>query len=216
MDTRRVYRCHYRAQLAAGDAAPGLRACEENARRLIAEGKLMTAALYHWGPQLFLYYEALGEPLPPESFMAPLHGLLTPWPQKDELHDWAQMYNVFWHVEPKNAEDWQRPVLPERRRGRIACLKHDKLFSYVYHHHAIAAEGKLTGDRYQSIALHEDMLFSYFEEPRTNTNNYGDSSLTSEAIQPWLDADPESHFIRLPGSSGNFLLLPEYFALGRE
>ena len=213
-----VYRCHYRGRLEAADAAQLsdlLQQCEQNARRLINDGALMTAALYYYGNQLFLYYEAVGEEIRPECFMAPLHPVLSQWPQKEDTCDWALMYNVFWHDAPKDDEDWKRSVPPERRRGRIAWLKHDTMFRYVYHHFAIADEGILQGDRYQSIALHEDILFSYFEEPRTPGNLRRDTTLQSQTIQAWLDVNPESHFIPLPGSNGsNFLLLPQYFALG--
>ena len=217
--SRPVYRCHYRGRLDGGDASSReklLSACAANAQQLINEGALLTAALYHYGNQLFLYYEAVGEEIRPEAFMAPLHPLLAQWPQKEDTCDWAKMYNVFWHDAPKDEADWHRPVPPERRRGRIALLKHDTMFRYVYHHFAIAEEGILQGDRYQSIALHEDILFSYFEEPRTPGNLRRDPTLQSQTIQAWLDVNPESHFIPLPGSNGaNFLLLPDYFALGR-
>lgn len=213
-----VYRCHYRGRLEEADAAQladMLQQCEQNAQRLINDGALMTAALYYYGNQLFLYYEAVGEEIRPERFMAPLHPVLSQWPQKEDTCDWALMYNVFWHDAPKDDEDWKRSVPPERRRGRIAWLKHDTMFRYVYHHFAIAEEGILQGDRYQSIALHEDILFSYFEEPRTPGNLRRDTTLQSQTIQAWLDVNPESHFIPLPGSNGsNFLLLPQYFALG--
>ena len=213
-----VYRCHYRGRLEEADAAQladMLQQCEQNAQRLINDGALMTAALYYYGNQLFLYYEAVGEEIRPECFMAPLHPVLSQWPQKEDTCDWALMYNVFWHDAPKDDEDWKRSVPPERRRGRIAWLKHDTMFRYVYHHFAIAEEGILQGDRYQSIALHEDILFSYFEEPRTPGNLRRDTTLQSQTIQAWLDVNPESHFIPLPGSNGsNFLLLPQYFALG--
>ena len=213
-----VYRCHYRGRLEDSDAAQLvdlLQQCEQNAQQLINDGALMTAALYYYGNQLFLYYEAVGEEIRPECFMAPLHPVLSQWPQKEDTCDWALMYNVFWHDAPKDNEDWKRSVPPERRRGRIAWLKHDTMFRYVYHHFAIAEEGILQGDRYQSIALHEDILFSYFEEPRTPGNLRRDTTLQSQTIQAWLDVNPESHFIPLPGSNGsNFLLLPQYFALG--
>ena len=213
-----VYRCHYRGRLEEADAAQladMLQQCEQNAQRLINHGAMITAALYYYGNQLFLYYEAVGEEIRPERFMAPLHPVLSQWPQKEDTCDWALMYNVFWHDAPKDDEDWKRSVPPERRRGRIAWLKHDTMFRYVYHHFAIAEEGILQGDRYQSIALHEDILFSYFEEPRTPGNLRRDTTLQSQTIQAWLDVNPESHFIPLPGSNGsNFLLLPQYFALG--
>ena len=213
-----VYRCHYRGRLEEADAAQladMLQQCEQNAQRLINDGALMTAALYYYGNQLFLYYEAVGEEIRPERCMAPLHPVLSQWPQKEETCAWALMYNVFWHDAPKDDEDWKRSVPPERRRGRIAWLKHDTMFRYVYHHYAIVQEGLLRGDRYQSIALHEDIRFSYFEEPRTPGNLRRDTTLQSQTIQAWLDVNPESHFIPLPVSNGsNFLLLPEYFTLG--
>ncbi len=216
MDTRPVFRCHYRAQLCAEMDEALLTACREEAERLIREVRMMTAALYYYGNQLFLYYEPIGCEFAPETFMEPLHPLLSSWPQKEERRDWAKMYHVYWHCEPRDADDWRRDPLPQRRRGRIAYLKNDTMFEYVYHHFAIVKEGLLKGDKYMSIALHEDVLFSYFEEPRSSVNiRRADGE--SRAIRGWMDVDPDSHFIHLPGSEGqNFLLLPDYFALGQE
>ncbi len=219
MENRAVYRCHYRGCLTTEDPAqlqPLMDACKANAQALIDDGAMMTVGLYYFGSQLFLYYEALGEQFRPETFMAPLHPLLKQWPEKEETCDWAQMYNIYWHNVPQGEQDWKREKLPERRRGRIAYLKHESMFRYVYHHFAIVEEGLLKGDKYQSIALHEDVLFSYFEEPRSHVNVRRVDSEDSKAIQAWLDVDPESHFIPLPGSNGqNFLLLPDYFNLGQ-
>lgn len=70
---RPVYRFELRGRLDGGTEAEqqaALAACAENARKAIREGSLMTAALYYYGRQLFLYYEALGEPCGPEK----IHG----------------------------------------------------------------------------------------------------------------------------------------------
>ena len=213
-----LYRCHYRGLLTTDDSAaiaPLMEQCKAAVQTLIDEEKLMTAALYYYGRQVFLYYEAIGEECTPESFMGALHPILAPWPQKDELRDWAKMYHIYWHNEPIDAEDWKREKSPDRRRGRIALLKQDKMWGYAYHHIAIVQEGLLKGDRYQSIAMHEDMLFSYFEEPSGSVNIRRTEDGKSEAIKGWAAVDPASHFIHLPGSNGeNFLLLPAYFALG--
>lgn len=216
MSDRAIFRCHYRGRLdSQEELSVRLAECREAAQRLIDEKCLMTAALYHFENQLFLYYEAIGEEIAPERFMSSLHPLLARWPQKEETCDWAKMYHVYWHDEPRDERDWQRKKAPERRCGRIAYLKHESLFRYVYHHYAIVEEGLLKGDRYQSIALHEDVLFSYFEEPRSSVNVRRAPDGESKVIQGWLDVNPESHYIPLPGSNGeNFLLLPEYFALG--
>lgn len=148
--------------------------------------------------------------------MSALHPILAQWPEKEETRDWAKMQMIFWHNEPIDDEDWKRTVKPDRRRGRIALLKPDKIWGYVYHHYAIVQEGLLTGDRYQAIALHEDILFSYFEEPRERTFNVRRvENGKSEAIKGWAAVDPASHFIQLPGSNGeNFLILPDYFTVG--
>ena len=220
MESRTVYRCHYRALLSKGteeipDWDKIAAECGKNAEALIAEKRVMTAALYRYGRQLFLYCEPIGEPLSPEAFMGPMEDWLAPWPQKEAIAKWVKMYHVYWHCEPRDEEDWRRSPPPLRRRGRIAYLKHGTMFEYVYHHFAIVQEGLLRGDRYMSIAMHEDVLFSYFEEPRSCVNIRRTQTGESQAIQGWLDADPESHFIHLPGSEGqNFLLLPEIFALG--
>ncbi len=215
-DTRPVFRCYYRAQLA--EDLP-LReetalACRERAEEEKRNGRMMTCALYRWGRQLFLYYEALGEAFRPEEFLGALDAYLSPWPRKEETAKWAQMYPVFWHCVPKDAEDWKRDPPRQARRGRIAYLRHENMFEYVYHHFALTREGLLKGDRYLSVALHEDVLFGYFEEPRSSENARG-SEEPSGAIGEWLKADPDSHFIPLPGSSGaNFLLLPAVFDIG--
>ena len=212
-----VFRCHYRGRLNEMPTEASLSACRENAESLIRQGQLMTAGLYQYGCQLFLYYECLGEQTGPESFMGPLHPYLAPWPQKEETRDWAKMYHIYWHCEPKDEQDWKRNPKPLRRRGRIAYLKEENMFEYVYHHFAIVKEGLLRGDKYMSIALHEDVLFSYFEEPRSSVNIRRTEEGESQAIRGWMDVVPEDHFIPLPGSKGqNFLLLPELFTVGQE
>ena len=222
MPGKPIIRCHYRGRLnlpsEETSAYPSaIAACRENAEALIAKGKLMTAALYIYGRQLFLYYEAIGEEMGPEAFMTPLTPLLSLWPEKENTVPWAKMYHIYWHCEPKDEADWRRDPKPLRRRGRIAYLKHETMFEYVYHHFAIVREGLLKGDRYMSIALHEDVLFSYFEEPRSSVNIRRVDGPESQTIQGWLDVNPEAHFIPLPGSNGqNFLLLPECFAVGQE
>ena len=59
MENRAVYRCHYRGRQETDDPAQIaslIDQCADNARAMIAEGKMMTAALYYFGRQLFLYY----------------------------------------------------------------------------------------------------------------------------------------------------------------
>lgn len=153
----------------------------------------------------------------PEELLAPLTPFLQPWPGQGGDRLWVHMYHIYYHSVPESPGQWMRAAVPGKRRGRIAFLRDDKLFSYTYFHKAIVDEGLLTGDKYQSIALHENILFSYFEEPKTFVNVRGDASVESQVIRDWLAADPESHFIHMPRGEGeNFMFLPALFAVGVE
>lgn len=153
----------------------------------------------------------------PMDFLKPLSPYLQVWPGQQGDRFFVHMYHIYFHSVPKSTEDWQRASVPEKRRGRIAFLRNDRLFSYTYFHKAIVDEGLLQGDRYQSIALHENILFSYFEEPKTMTNIRNCPEKESKVIEEWLAVNPEAHFIHMPEGRGeNFMFLPALFALGRE
>lgn len=195
-------------------------ACREKAQQLIDKGRLLTAALYHYRNMLFLYYEEVrtdgGNEIVPDDFMGAFAGALEKGMRDGGMVSWMKMFHIYYHNEPKSVEQWQQDRHPQHRRGRIAKLREDKLFEYVYHHVAIVNEGLLTGDKYQSIALYGDMLFSYFEEPKKFVNIKEDYEHESQAINDWLAVDPESHFIPFSEAGGsNFYIIPEYFAVGR-
>lgn len=153
----------------------------------------------------------------PEELLGSLEPYLQLWPGQRGDRAWVHMYHIYYHSVPESPGQWKRAAVPEKRRGRIAFLRDNKLFSYTYFHKAIVDEGLLEGDRYQSIALHENILFSYFEEPKTFVNVRGDASEESQVIKDWMAVDPESHFIHMPQGNGeNFMFLPALFALGVE
>lgn len=203
-------------EYADAELQAGLNSCQERIQELIHKGIIMTAALYHYKRMLFFYYEAMEEQMVPEELLSALTPYLETWPSEDKARYWAEMYPVFYHAVPQNREDWMRGTPPQIRRGRIAKLKTDKLFSYICHHRAIVEEGLLKGDKYQFIALHENILFSYFEEPKIMMNVKRVEEEESQRVKEWIAAEPESHFERYPGSDGNFLFIPAYFALGME
>lgn len=238
------YRGQLKENVSAEALNSAVENCRENIRQAQRNHKILTAALYQCDRMLFFYYEALGEPLQvtepiaakegqeqllesgedvqttcllPEELLVPLSPLLQVWPGQKDDRLWAYMYHIYYHNRPESVEQWKRTAVPQKRRGRIAFLRSSKLFSYVYFHKAIVDEGLLTGDKYQSIALHENILFSYFEEPKNFVNIQGDTAKESQVIKDWLAVDPESHFIHTPEGEGeNFMFLPALFAMGVE
>ena len=178
-------------------AAAGLE--QESCHTLLESGEDIQATVVH-----------------PTEFLAHLAPYLCTWPGQNGDRLWVHMYYIYCHNVPENKEHWKRAAIPELRRGRIAFLRDEKLFSYIYHHKAIVDEGLLKGDKYQSIALHENILFSYFEEPKTFVN-IRNSEEESKVIADWIAVDPESHFIHMPEGAGeNFMFLPALFAMGIE
>ncbi|MBR3494915.1 MAG: hypothetical protein IKH38_05750 [Clostridia bacterium] len=191
-------------------------AAREAACAGIRAGALLTVALYQDRREVYLYVESLGEERSPETFLGALSPYLLAVPGAPEGRPWARMAPVFWHCEPADAESWRAGPPRERRRGRVAKLRPDGIMAYVHHHYALTWEGLHRGDRYMFISLHEDVLFSYFEEPRSSENLRGEDR-PSEALKAWIDADPDSHFIHRPEAHGeNFLLLPAVFDVGKE
>lgn len=184
-------------------------------QQAVNQKKCLTVALYKHENMLFVYMEALEEGLRPETLFPNLSKHLLPWPQRDGLHAWAKMYTIYYHAIPKTETDWARTE-KKVRRGRIAYLKEDKMWSYVYYHKAIVDEGLLEGDKYQFIALHEDILFSYFEEPKCMTHINKSSMEESQVIDEWIAQDPESHFDHDLSGDLNFLFIEEVYSVGAE
>ena len=115
---------------------------------------------------LFFYYEAVEEERQPEELAKTLTPFLKKWPGQTGDRNWAWMYHIYYHAVPQSVEDWKRPTLPQLRRGRIAFLKTEKLFDYVYHHIAIVKEdSEIARDKYQSIGIHEIYYFLILKSP---------------------------------------------------
>ena len=214
-----IERKQYRACLKAGWKQEQLeetaKAAAGTAREAVEAGDILTASLYRYHDMCFLYYEALKENIVPTDFLAPLTPLLEEWPEENGKTPWAYMYHIFHHSVPEDISEWTRERTEGKKRiGRIAFLWPDRVFSYVRWHQAIVEEGLLKGDKYQCISLHENILFSYFEEPRFNVNVRKEPERESEVIKGWMAADPESHFDRVKAGGDNFLIIDRIFSVG--
>lgn len=189
----------------------------ETLKELQQQGRILTASLFQYEGHLFLYSEGVNQTLEMESLCPVLNTLLMVWPPRVEEHGavrrWAVMQPYFYHAIPDTAEAWMENRHPEQQRGRIAVLPQNKWCSYMEHHLRLVSERILAGDRWHLICVHDNVLFSYFEDPRTNVNLCGNSAIQSKERDSWIACDPASHFLHFSqeqrdSADCNFVFLP--------
>lgn len=222
MIRRSQYRCSFK--LLSADILPEniTESCKDYFAKLIEEGRVCNASFYKYNNLGFLYVEEIvtdmTDPyLNVDKCMSDMQPYLKAWPEEDGDRYFAPMVNVYYHHIPEEDVDlWEkeRTTAVKERIGRIAFLYPNKLPSYVMHHNAIVEEGLLKGDKYAYISLHENILFSYYEEPRNNVNIKGIDG-ESKAVEEWLKVDPEAHFDREKAKGKNFLPIPCLFSVDR-
>lgn len=220
-EKKQVKRASYRAVLRSDAGEEQLDRAFAECQVILEQEKeahrLLTASLYRYGRFLFLYTEGIEKAAVPDKLFAPAVPFLQKWPAVIEESGgdraWVLMQPYYYHAIPETVEEWMHNRKPALRRGRIALLAPGKWESYMTHHLALMREGLIEGDQYHMICIHENVLFSYFEEPKTMTNLQKKPGTQSKALEEWLLTDPESHFMRFvpgqgPGPDENFVFLP--------
>ncbi len=202
-----IIRNHYRAKLKDGITKEDVKkaialdrhiSLKEHSRIEKEKKGLLTEGIFIYKDMLFIYTETVDEEIKPTFLFPTLSNLLWLWPCENENTPFAKMNLVFYFAIPEGLDDFTRKTPPLARAGRIAFLKPETMFDYVYTHTALVKEGAIMGEKWQSIALHENILFSYYEEPRLKEINVKrNPELKSEVINEWLSMDPAAHFLRI-------------------
>lgn len=220
MIIRSQYRCSFKSMITDDAINELVNRCKNSFKELLSEGKVCNASFYKYENMGFLYLEEIAESeekcsINIDKVMSDLKPCLKPWPEENGDIYFVKMINVYYHHIPEADIDlWERErtTSDKERIGRIAFVYPDKLASYVRYHNEIVEEGLLKGDKYAFISMHENILFSYYEEPRNNVNIRGIEQ-ESTVINKWLDADPEAHFDRVKAKGNNFLVIPCLFTV---
>lgn len=227
---RYQYRCTFRDKYDEDSFRQAVDKCREKAAQAIRRGDFVNISFYRYKDMGFIYVEkicgeremigteqAVCEGKLVGDILTDIKDFLKTWPREDGDTYFAPMINVYYHHIPEEDLDaWEkeRTTAVKTRVGRIAFVYPDKLTSYILHHKEIVDEGLLKGDKYAYISMHENLLFSYYEEPRNNVNISG-LDKESEAIKRWMEVDPESHFDRVKAKGDNFLVIPCLFSVDR-
>ncbi len=178
------------------------------AEKMIQSGALLQVSIYRFQNMCFLYCEAEENIPQPESFLTELNPFLEDWPEEEGKQKWTFMYPIYYHSVPGDKEEWRNGRNEKKQIGRIAFLKKEKWSSYVYWHRALVEEGLFCGDQFQFISLHENILFSYFEEPKTMVN-IKKKHEESKVIEKWMNCVPKTHFEREKTCGQNFYIMEQ-------
>lgn len=167
--------------------------------KLIADGMLMTASLYIFENQLFLYYECLSSEITPDALFPGLDGHLEYWPGGAKKRQWVPMIDIYHASQPQSGDHWRRQASVEERRGKLLRLKPEMLSSYVFYHFQLQEEKRQTDNKYCMIGLHENLLFHYDEIPMTeDVHPYTGKLDTANSPANWSEV-MEPHFIYWEG-----------------
>lgn len=187
----------FRAQLKNGleTAALEIMRQEEKAKRNVDNGTLMTISAYKWEKNIFLYYECINKEILPEEIFNSLDDLLEDWPGKMNMRKWIPMIDVFHFNEPASYEHWKRKQPVESQVGRVAHLKPEMISSYIYYHYQLQEERAFIGDKYEIIAMNDNLLFGYQEFPKVVEEPELPKKLnTSGTPENWNDSRMDLHF----------------------
>ncbi|MGG1518059.1 hypothetical protein ABE504_21760 [Paenibacillus oryzisoli] len=199
----------FRAAWKQGEAPAGIRALtgSREAEKLVRQGILMTAAAYEWRGQLFLYYECVDRHVEPDDVAGAALPYLQEWPGQPEPRKWIGMVDVFHFNEPASPEHWMRKQPVEKRVGRVAHLKPEMISSYIYYHYQLQEERAFLGDKYEIIAMHENLLFGYQEFPKVIEDPVLPGRLQTKGTpENWNDARMDLHF--QPWEDGHLYFKP--------
>ena len=167
---------------------------------------LLGLCAYRWQGNIFIYCEGEGKPFDPHELLEPLLPALSIWPGEavtvcsaPQFRRWIEMIDVFHFNEPASKEHWRRKTLVEHRVGKVGVLKPEAVSSYIYYHYGLQEERTFAGDKYEVIALNENLLFGYFEQPEViETPLYSPRLKTKSMPENWSDARIPDHFIPWP------------------
>lgn len=192
-----IQRYIYRAAWKQGEKEEGIEALagSRQALELVRQGRLMTAAAFHWRDNLFLYYECMEGEITPEELAGAAEPYLSDWPGQAEPRKWIRMVDVFHFNEPADIGHWLRKSPVEQRRGRVAHLKPDMVSSYIYYHYQLQEERAFFGPKYEIIGMHENLLFGYQEFPNVVEEPTVQGRLNTKGTpENWSDSRMDLHF----------------------
>ncbi len=164
-----IHRFVYRAQCRPGQEEATIaawRAREESLRTRQAGRHVLTASVFAFRDQFFLYYETVNPSLLPDTLAGEMDDLLESWPGGAAGRRFVPMMDIYHCGEPRSEEYWRRATPPTEVRARITHLQPEMVSSYIFYHYQLQEEKPGNFDKYCLITIHENFLFFYQEYPQ--------------------------------------------------
>ncbi len=187
----------YRGQVKEGfeEAAQKIMKRRKNAHCMVREGYIMTISAFYWNRNIFLYYECVQNVIEPHDIFHDVEAYMEDWPGDAKKRKWIPMIDVFHFNVPADCEHWLRKKPVERREGRVAQLKPEKISSYIYYHYQVQGEKTFLGGKYDMIAMHENLLFGYQEYPTIIEKPVNQKKLINDDRRlDWINFRVDLHF----------------------
>lgn len=195
-----IYRHYYTAQLLDGVSFGDIE--KQLGGSYTAPEAVVSITVSAWCKRLFLYFETRDvEELSPDVLWSGLESFLELWPGAEEKRLWVPMFDIFHYNAPVVDEEWMRHT-EKVPFCMLMTIRPEKLASYIFYHHQLQEEDPGCGAQHAVIAMHENLLFHYMENPENenclvakgslNTHNTPDhwGELMEQHFAPWPDTDP--------------------------
>ena len=80
----------------------------------------------------------------------------------------TDVIDVFHFNEPASHATLVKKSARGEKGWRVRHLKPEMMSSYIYYHYQLQEERAFYGDKYEIIAMHENLLFGYQEFPKVS------------------------------------------------
>jgi len=200
MVKRNIYRAYYMTENEE-KVKESIVNSSERINKKIEEKMILSFSAFCWHGNLFVYYETINNHkithILPAEIIENTIVFLRPIPDTNGKEKFfVEMMDIFHGNEPQSIEHWTRKNKDYKGTARINRLKPEMYSSYIYYHYQYQEEFPGDGEKYGIIAIDQDLMFYYMEDPSTKEKAVHTGKLNSKNTpkEQWHSIMPE-HFL---------------------
>lgn len=162
---------------------------------IIKKNNLATISIFKYHKSLFVYYETINGFVLPNIILEKIDSCLLDIPGENGDRKWVRMYDIFHYVPDLDVDTWLEKRGKPYPTLQIIRLKPEMLSSYIFYHFQLQEELRGERSKYGMIALNENTIVMYGEEPGVSIDPHIDGKLeTQNTPDKWHEL-MEKHFL---------------------